>query len=207
MTRILKKTLRILAWTLLVVALTLLGARIYNIQQGPPLAIWHTYVPDEFTAKELDQISWQEYLAREKKLFADVHRYVSEKLAPEDDVGSNRYSDGARVNPNFFSHDWNRSYTLAPAGEPLGVVVLLHGLTDSPYSLRHIAGHYQSVGYAVVAIRLPGHGTVPASLTDVEWEDWMAATRLAVREARRWHSCMPCRRWTIRPWPVLINWY
>src|SRR3546814_212854 len=29
-----------------------------------------------------------------------------------------------------------------------------------------------------------GHGTVPASLTDVHWEDWMAATRLAVREAR-----------------------
>jgi alpha-beta hydrolase superfamily lysophospholipase len=32
---------------------------------------------------------------------------------------------------------------------------------------------------------VPAHGTVPAALTDVEWEDWMAATRLAVREARR----------------------
>src|SRR6185312_340210 len=37
----------------------------------------------------------------------------------------------------------------------------------------------------VVAIRMPAHGTVPAALTDVEWEDWMAATRLSVREARR----------------------
>ncbi len=35
----------------------------------------------------------------------------------------------------------------------------------------------------MVAIRLPGHGTVPAGLTEVEWEDWLAATRLAVREA------------------------
>lgn len=34
-------------------------------------------------------------------------------------------------------------------------------------------------------IRLPGHGTVPAGLTNVEWEDWVAATHLAVREARR----------------------
>jgi alpha-beta hydrolase superfamily lysophospholipase len=34
-------------------------------------------------------------------------------------------------------------------------------------------------------IRLPAHGTVPAALTDVEWEAWSAATRLAVREARR----------------------
>ena len=32
---------------------------------------------------------------------------------------------------------------------------------------------------------MPGHGTVPAGLTDVEWEDWLAATHLAVREARR----------------------
>jgi len=32
---------------------------------------------------------------------------------------------------------------------------------------------------------MPAHGTVPAALTDVEWEDWDAATRLAVREAVR----------------------
>jgi alpha-beta hydrolase superfamily lysophospholipase len=32
---------------------------------------------------------------------------------------------------------------------------------------------------------MPAHGTVPAALTDVNWEDWVSATRLAVREARR----------------------
>jgi alpha-beta hydrolase superfamily lysophospholipase len=63
--------------------------------------------------------------------------------------------------------------------------VFLHGLTDSPYSLRHIARSYRAHGYVSVAIRLPGHGTVPSGLSDVEWEDWLAATRLAVREARR----------------------
>ena len=36
-----------------------------------------------------------------------------------------------------------------------------------------------------MALRLPAHGTVPGALTDVDWEHWMAATRLAVREARR----------------------
>ena len=72
-----------------------------------------------------------------------------------------------------------------PSGKPVGAVVLLHGLTDSPYSLRHVARRYVQAGYVAVAIRLPGHGTVPAGLSDVEWEQWMAATRLAVREARR----------------------
>jgi alpha-beta hydrolase superfamily lysophospholipase len=32
---------------------------------------------------------------------------------------------------------------------------------------------------------MPAHGTVPAALTEVDWQDWLAATRLAVREARR----------------------
>ena len=36
---------------------------------------------------------------------------------------------------------------------------------------------------------MPAHGTVPAALTDVEWDQWVAATRLAVREARR--RCRP----------------
>src|SRR5262249_30918279 len=63
--------------------------------------------------------------------------------------------------------------------------VLLHGLTDSPYSIRHVAQPYRAAGWVAVAIRLPGHGTVPGGLTDVEWEDWRAATRLAVREATR----------------------
>jgi alpha-beta hydrolase superfamily lysophospholipase len=32
---------------------------------------------------------------------------------------------------------------------------------------------------------MPGHGTVPAALTAAHWEQWLATTRLAVREARR----------------------
>ncbi len=72
-----------------------------------------------------------------------------------------------------------------PAGKPRGGVVLLHGLTDSPYSVRHLAENYQKHGFVAVVPRLPGHGTAPGALTDVDWEAWLAATRLAVREATR----------------------
>jgi len=61
----------------------------------------------------------------------------------------------------------------------------LHGLSDSPYSLRHVAKLYADHGFAAVGLRLPGHGTVPAGLTSARWQDWEAATRLAMREARR----------------------
>ena len=87
--------------------------------------------------------------------------------------------------PGHFARDWNRSYVLEPDGPPKGAVVLLHGLTDSPYSLRHIADRYRDLGYIAIGLRLPGHGTVPGALTATKWQDWLAATRLAVREARR----------------------
>lgn len=168
-----------------VVALTLLGLRAWDSQRGDPLKPWHTWVPPELSAEEIDHADWQQYLQAEASIFDEMRAEVTQKLEPDDRVPVNRYFEGSPVYPGHFAEDWNRSYILEPAGTPVGAVVLLHGLTDSPYSLRHIARRYRDMGYVSVAIRIPGHGTVPAGLTGAEWEDWMAATRLAVREARR----------------------
>ena len=170
---------------LLVILATFLAIRVYDTQRGRPLAPWHTYVPDELSIDELDQANWADFLKAEDAIFENVRAEVTQKLAPEDRVPANRYFDGSPVYPGHFSQDWNRSYLLEPDGVAVGAAVFLHGLTDSPYSLRHIARRYRDRGYVSVAIRLPGHGTVPAGLADAEWEDWLAATRLAVREARR----------------------
>jgi alpha-beta hydrolase superfamily lysophospholipase len=70
---------------------------------------------------------------------------------------------------------------MVPDGPVEGAVLLLHGLTDSPYTMRHLAEIYRSRGFRVLALRLPGHGTVPAALLDVEWEDWRAAVRVGAR--------------------------
>ena len=172
--------------TLLVACmLTLLAVRACDAQRGPPLKLWHTYLPQELRAKELDTADWPEYLAAEDSVFDGVRREVTQKLDAEDRAPFNRYFDGSSVYPGGFPQDWNRSYLLEPIGAPVGAAVFLHGLTDSPYSLRHIARYYREQGFICVAIRLPAHGTVPGALTDVKWEDWMAATRLAVREAKR----------------------
>jgi len=168
-----------------VAASVLLGVRIYDTQRGPPLELWHTYAPHEMNAKALDAADWASYLKSEDAVFDEVRKNVTEQLQADEQVPFNRYFQDSPVYPPHFKQDWNRSYTLAPDGKPLGAVVLLHGLTDSPYSLRHIARDYRDHGFVVIAIRLPAHGTVPAALTDVAWEDWSAATRLAVREARR----------------------
>ena len=182
--RLLKFAKRALA-LIAVSAVTLLAVRAYDSQRGPGLELWHTYVPHELTAAELDKADWAAYLKAEARMFQAVKAEVVARLDAEARVPGNRYFDGSPIYPGNFVQDWNRSYVLEPDGPPVGAVVLLHGLTDSPYSLRHVARRYRELGYVAIAIRLPAHGTVPAALTDVEWEDWMAATRLAVREARR----------------------
>ncbi|TCK29103.1 alpha-beta hydrolase superfamily lysophospholipase [Ancylobacter aquaticus] len=179
----LRRVLKWLAVLALLLFVAFLGSRVWFAQSGPSLEPWHTFVPEEMSVAELDKADWRAYLAREDKLFADVTREVVQKLPEADHVPSNRYFAGSVVYPPNLSQDFNRSYEMAPAGDPVGVVVLLHGLTDSPYSLRHVALRYLANGFLVVAPRLPGHGTVPGGLTAAEWEDWLAATRLAVREA------------------------
>jgi alpha-beta hydrolase superfamily lysophospholipase len=174
-----------LLWLLVIVVVTLLVGRAWQSQRGAPLEPWHTHVPPELTASELAHTNWAGYLEREKILFDDVRAHVTQTLPPEERIPSNRYFADSPIYPPRLANDWNRSYVLEPAGTPIGAVVLLHGLTDSPYSLRHIAKRYRDDGFVAVAIRLPGHGTVPAGLTDVQWEAWSEATRIAVREARR----------------------
>lgn len=170
---------------LAIVLVTLLAVRVFDTQRGPPLQPWHTFVPDDVTAAEIDGLDWAGYLAREQAVFDSVRTEVTDRLDPEAESEANRYYAGSPIYPGGFTYDWNRSYVLEPEGEAKGAAVFLHGLTDSPYSLRHLARQYRDRGFVAVAIRMPAHGTVPAALTEVEWQDWSAATRLAVREARR----------------------
>jgi len=62
-------------------------------------------------------------------------------------------------------------------------VLLLHGLSDSPYSLRSVAELFRDRGFYVLGLRLPGHGTTPGSLSATGAEAWRAAVRAAARHA------------------------
>jgi alpha-beta hydrolase superfamily lysophospholipase len=177
--------LKWIAILLIVAALTFFSVRIYDVQRGPSLEVWHTYVPEELDVAAIDKADWKGYLAKEARIFEDLRLEVSQKLTPAEQVPVSRYFEGSPVYTPHFSQDFNRSFVLEPDGTPRGVVVLLHGLTDSPYSQRHIARLYRDHGFVALVPRMPGHGTVPAGLTAATWQDWLAATRLAIREARR----------------------
>lgn len=176
--------IRRLGFLVAVVAVTLIVGRIVQSELGPPLKPWHIFVPNEPRAVEIDRLDWNGYLVDETKVFAAVRAEVTDRLNEQDRTPDDRYFAESPVYPGRFVQDWNRSYVLEPKGPPKGAVVLLHGLTDAPYSLRHIARRYCDLGYVAIGLRTPDHGTVPAALTASRWEDWLAATRLAVREAR-----------------------
>lgn len=76
--------------------------------------------------------------------------------------------------------DGNAPFELKPSGDyqtgrekPYRRGVLLtHGLTDSPYFMRHLAAFFQENGFRVMAVLLPGHGTRPGDLLDTNWREW-----------------------------------
>lgn len=53
-------------------------------------------------------------------------------------------------------------------------VLLLHGFTGSPASMRPWAEHLAGEGLAVEAPRLPGHGTTWQEMNQTRWTDWYA---------------------------------
>lgn len=53
-------------------------------------------------------------------------------------------------------------------------VVLVHGFTGSPAAMRPWAEFLNARGYSVRVPLLPGHGTKPADLNEVEWRAWPA---------------------------------
>src|SRR3954447_22799575 len=75
----------------LVIAATLLAVRVVDSQRGPPLELWHTYVPYELHAGDLDRLEWAGYLAAEGRVFDAVRSEVTDRLDAGNRAPDNRY--------------------------------------------------------------------------------------------------------------------
>ena len=64
-------------------------------------------------------------------------------------------------------------------------VLLCHGFTGSPRSLRPWADHLEADGFRVALPRLPGHGTTWQEMNRTRWQDWYATVDRAFAELRR----------------------
>ena len=80
--------------------------------------------------------------------------------------------------------------SVKPHAEPLSIdgghigVLLSHGFTGSPASMKPWAQNLADRGFTVRVPRLPGHGTHWRELNRVGWEDWYAELDAALSQLR-----------------------
>jgi alpha-beta hydrolase superfamily lysophospholipase len=149
---------------------------------GPALEPWHRErLTAEFSVGKSDEIrSFDDYRALEDRLFRELDQRVYTRVGTGPSRELVRYSAGSASDPRNDDPDWNRSFEFTTP-DPVGAVLLLHGMSDSPYSLRALGQTLHRQGYWVLGLRLPGHGTAPSGLKYVRMADMIAAVRLATR--------------------------
>ncbi|MFC3120968.1 alpha/beta hydrolase [Agaribacter flavus] len=76
-------------------------------------------------------------------------------------------SDEIRVCSKKLKNEGNAPF-IAPVKQAKGILVLYHGLSDSPFFMRSIAEHANSLGYSVIVPLTPGHGKLEA---DADMQD------------------------------------
>jgi len=159
------------------------GAIMFSSQgcSGPPLEPWHTEkLTAEFTAEMADEIrTFDDYRQLEDRLFAQLEEAVYARTETGPEYALVRYSGGSAADPQRSEPNWNRSFEF-PASKSVGGVLLLHGMSDSPYSLRALGETLNQRDYWVIGLRLPGHGTAPSGLTSISWQDMAVAVRLGM---------------------------
>ena len=175
----LRHAFRLLFYGTIGVVLTLVVVLVQYLDSRSDLDAWHRAELDQEYTADSDVTSFKEYIELEHRLFKQLDELVYANTGPVGDDHVNRYKRGSLSDPERWPRNWNRSYELQ-VETPRASVLLLHGLSDSPYSLRSLAERLHESGVHALGLRVPGHGTAPSGLLEVSWQDMAAAVRLAV---------------------------
>jgi len=173
-----KKVLKYSAIIVSTFFVTFMAIIAINAESQPDLEPWHymTFAPDNLTDNQYT--SFSEYIRAERKYLDGIYG----SLAKVSKQKFCKYTKGDISSPVIKGVNQNGSFEFEPQGaEFKGGVLLVHGLSDSPYHMRKIGLFLSRAGYYVVGLRLPGHGTVPAALIDIRWQDWYKAVVFAAK--------------------------
>jgi alpha-beta hydrolase superfamily lysophospholipase len=160
-----------------------ISVSVYYLDTRPDLQVWHeTLLHSEYTATAPVR-TLSQYLELESRLFAELDERIYSRVNARDTRVINRYVRGSIADPSRWATNWNRTFELRHA-MPRAGVLLLHGMSDSPYSLRTLGQRLNADGAWVVGLRMPGHGTAPSGLATVRWQDMAGTVRIAMRYLR-----------------------
>ncbi|MCP4010454.1 MAG: alpha/beta hydrolase [Proteobacteria bacterium] len=174
---------KITGWCALGGLLSLLGFFVYHLENRADLSLWHKAKLDaEFTVNSKAE-NFEDYLAIEKQVFRQLDELIYEQVPVGRQQLINRYSRDSVSHPERWTPNWNRTFEL-PITSPDAGVLLLHGMSDSPYSLRGIGQQLNIDNSWVLGLRFPGHGTAPSGLTRLRWQDMARSVELAMAHLR-----------------------
>ena len=105
-----RKWLRRIGFAIAIVIATVLFVRAFDAWRSPPLKLWHTQVPHELDANDIDAANWDAWVAAENTVFAEMQREVIDALPAEDRIPIDRYFADSPINPQRYAQNWNRSY-------------------------------------------------------------------------------------------------
>jgi esterase/lipase len=72
-----------------------------------------------------------------------------------------------------------------PPQEGMPSILLIHGLSESPFSMRDMANKFIEQGYGIQSVLLPGHGSNPQDLHHTNKEQWIRATQYAFNQLKQ----------------------
>jgi esterase/lipase len=158
------RALRNLLLALILVPALLYGVAGVLLSQGKELTDDHTVVEGatfDFAAGS----SFEDYIAYSRRLMLQARTD-----APSESVIDN-------LAP--FILEPEATCPRAESGKFEKGAVLIHGLFDSPYSMRAFGEALRAQCFYVLGLLLPDHGTRPGDFLDARWQDWAEATHFA----------------------------
>jgi alpha-beta hydrolase superfamily lysophospholipase len=166
---------------LLVLAVTA-GFAAYAVLMLPNVDPWHTIrLKGEFTEHDEDDVDFAGYQAMEARLFEQYREALAEMPKDASFFVGSRYDPNGPAMRLAPGQPYNRTTRRTPA-QVRGAALLIHGLSDGPYSAQSIGDVLFAQGFEVTIIRLPGHGTLPSGMLGMDYDDWEAAMHVAARD-------------------------
>lgn len=181
MNKFLKKIFKIVVFiaglTFLIIVI-----RAFEARTNPDLSAWHTTAIGNELLLNNEYENIDAYLKEEDSYIRDLFAQMA-----DGNVGKfNKYNPKS-TSYSFPNNDnLNASFVYDPGVEHTkGVILLLHGLSDSPFHMRDLGMVFKNQGFFVLGLRLPGHGTIPSGLLNVTSQQWMQATNWGAEQLHK----------------------
>jgi len=177
------KILRFLIKTILIIliiTISIIFFRAFNSLNQADLKPWNTLKPEPELLLNNSYSSFEDFVKADRE-------YIRRNF---NKIDVSKLGDFNKYNPKGMSYslgngnNYNASFILDPGKDNTkGIIVLTHGLSDSPYHVYNLGQYFLNKGYYVFGLRMPGHGTLPSGLLNVTWQDWYKAVKWSMKTA------------------------